>query len=94
MMEWTMPIWVAFSCLTGGGVDPICFEFPGEVLVQSDVILGIRGILRVGESIQEVVRCNHPPCLRNRLLPKPFGLAACRLGGSRCKGWMDIGNQD
>ena len=50
--------------------DPICFESPGEALVQSDARLGIRGLSGFGESIQEVGLHNLPPCLRNWLSPK------------------------
>ena len=53
-----------------GVFDPICFDFTGELLVKSDVRLGIRWISGVGESIQEVDLRNLSPCLRNRLLPK------------------------
>ena len=76
-----------------GVFDPICFELPGEALVQPNVSLGIRGLLGVGESSQEVGHCNRPPCLRNRLLLRD-GFGDLRLGGYRCDGWMDLRDQN
>ena len=32
--------------------------------------LGVSRFFGVGQTIQEVGRCNCPPCLRNRLFPK------------------------
>ena len=63
-----------------GVFDPIFFEFLGEVLVQSDVSLGVGGLSGVGESFQEVSRCNRPPCLRNQILPNLVHLALGVLG--------------
>ena len=65
-----------------GVFDPICFDFTGELLVKSDVRLGIRWISGVGESIQEVDLRNLSPCLRNRLLPKSVHSALGVLGVS------------
>ena len=63
-----------------GVFNPICFEFPGKALDQSNASLGVRGLLRVRESHQEVGRQNHPPCLRNRLLPKSVHSALRVMG--------------
>ena len=63
-----------------GIFDPICFDLMGEPLVQSNMTLGLGGILGVGESFQELGRRGCPPCLRNRLLTKSVHSALGVLG--------------
>ena len=53
-----------------------------ESYVQSDVVLGVSGLLGVWEARQEVGRLNRPICLRNLLLPKLVHLALGLLGMS------------
>ena len=50
--------------------EPICLEFLCETLVKPSVCLGVRQFPGVRKTIQEVGRCNCPPCLRNQLFPK------------------------
>ena len=64
-----MPRGTAFYRLTRG------FKLTGETSIHSGVDLGVWRLSWVGEAIQEVGRRNFPPCLRNRLLPKPVHLA-------------------
>ena len=66
--------------LKWGISDPVSFELLGELLVQAEVILGVRGVSGVGESIEEMVCCNLPPCLRNRFFPKSVHSALGVLG--------------
>ena len=55
-------------------------ELPCEALVEPSVRLGVRQLSGVGETIQEVGRCNRPPCLRNRFFPKSVHPALGVLG--------------
>ena len=59
-------------------LDSVGSNLEGEASVQSGIGLGIWRLSRVGETIQEVVQCNRPPCLGNRIFPKsveaPLGL--------------------
>ena len=61
-------------------VNPVGFKLPGELYVQSVVGLGVGGLPGVWETSQEVGCRNHPPCLRNRLLPKLVHSALGVLG--------------
>ena len=45
---------------------------PCEALVDPGVRLRVGWFSKVGQTIKEVGRCNHPPCLRNRLFTKSF----------------------
>ena len=63
-------------------LNPVGFMLPGEPHVQSSVGLGVGGLPGVWEAIQEVGCRNHPPCLRNRLLPKSVHLVLVVLGVS------------
>ena len=54
----------------GGFLDPVGLELPCEALVEPGVCLGVGRFSGVGQTIQEVGHCNHPPCLRNRLFPE------------------------
>ena len=58
----------------------IGFELVGEAPAKDGVSLGLRGVSGVGEAIQEVGRCNSPPCLRNQLFPKSTHSALGVLG--------------
>ena len=60
--------------------EPIGLELPRESLVKPGVCLRVRGFSGVGQTIQEVRRCNCPPYLRNRLFPKSVHLALGVLG--------------
>ena len=51
-------------------LDLVGFKLPGESHVQSAVGLGVGRLPGVWETIQEVGRCNQPPCLRKQLLTK------------------------
>ena len=42
--------------------------------------LGVGRFSGVGQTVQEVGRCNYPPCLRNRFFPKSVHLALGVLG--------------
>ena len=69
------------SCLENDGLDDpkggclfssdrrifeaVSLEFLCEALVKPSVRLGVGRFSGVGETIQEVGRCNRPPCLRN-----------------------------
>ena len=55
-------------------------ELPCEALVESSVRLGVRQFSGVGQTIQEVGRCNRPPCLRNQFFPKSVHLPLGVLG--------------
>ena len=55
--------------LDGGILDPISFELTDEAPVQAGVSLGVRGVYRVKEEIQDMGVCNLPPFLRNRFFP-------------------------
>ena len=63
-------------------LNPVGFKLPGESYVQSLVGLGVGGLPGVWEASQEVGHHNHPPCLRNRLLPKSVHSALGVLGVS------------
>ena len=51
--------------------EPIGLELLREALVEPSVCLGVGRFYGVGQTIQEVGCCNHPPCLRNRFFPSP-----------------------
>ena len=53
-----------------GIFEPVYLELPCEALVEPGVYLGVSRFPGVGQTIQEVGRCNLPPCLRNRFFPK------------------------
>ena len=92
---------MAFPCLTGGIFEPVGLELPCEALVKPGVCLGVGRYSAVGQTIQEVGRCNRPPYLTNRLFPKSvhpalgvlgvLDLVAVRPGGARCEEWMYLG---
>ena len=63
-------------------LNPVGFKLPGEPHVQSVVGLGVGGLPGVWEASQEMGRPNHPPCLRNQLLPKSVHSALGVLGVS------------
>ena len=63
-------------------LDPVGSKLPGETHVQSIVGLGVCGLPGVWEASQEVGRRNHPPCQRNRLLPKSVHSVLVVLGVS------------
>ena len=48
-----------------GIFEAVGLKLPGEALVEPSVCSGVRRFYGVGETIQEVGRCNRPPCLRN-----------------------------
>ena len=48
-----------------GIFEPIGLEVLCEALVEPGVCLGVSQFSRVGQTNQEVGRCNRPPCLRN-----------------------------
>ena len=62
----------------GGGLflsDKGIFEAVGpellcEAIVEPGVCLGVSWFSGVGQTIQEMVHCNCPPCLGNQLFPK------------------------
>ena len=54
----------------GGIFEPVGLELLREALVKTGVCLGVGRFSGVGQTIQEVGRCNRPPFLRNRLFPK------------------------
>ena len=60
----------SFSPLDRRIFDSLSFELAGEAPVHADVSLGVRGVSRVREVVQEVGRCNRPPCLRNLFFTK------------------------
>ena len=80
MMECTIPREVAVSCRTGGIFEPVGLELPREALVKPGVCLGVSRFSGVGQTMQEVGRCNRPPCLRKQLFPKSAHLALEVLG--------------
>ena len=93
-MDWTIPRGISFFLSDRGIFEVVGIEFPCEVLVEPSVRLGVSQFPGVGETIQEVGRCNRPPCLRNRFFPKsvhPARLGGRRLGEAQCEGWMDLG---
>ena len=53
-----------------GILETVGLEFPRKALVEPGVSLGVGWFYGVGKNIQEVGRCNSPPCLRNRFFPK------------------------
>ena len=53
---------------------------PCEALVKPNVRLGVSRFSGAGKTIQEVGRCNRPPCLRNRFFPQSFHLVLGVLG--------------
>ena len=53
-----------------GIFEAVGLELPCEVLVGPSARLGVGRFSGVEETIQEVGRCNRPPCLRNRFFPK------------------------
>ena len=56
---------------SGRGVfEPVGLELPCGALVDPGVCLEVGRFSGVGQTIQEVGRCNRPPCLRNRFFPK------------------------
>ena len=81
-MEWTIPRGGRFFSFDRRVLDPVCFKQPGEPHVQSVVGLGVYGLPGDWEASEEVGRCNHPPCLRNQLLPKSVHLALGVIGVS------------
>ena len=56
----------------GGVFEPVGLELLCEALVDPGVCLGVSKYSGVGQTIQEVGRCNCPPCLIKRLFPKSF----------------------
>ena len=63
-----------------GIFEPICLELPCEALVEPGVCWGVSWFSGVGQTIQEVGRCNCPPCPRNRFFPKSVHPALGVLG--------------
>ena len=67
--------------LSDGGIfEPVGLELPREALVKPGVCLGVSRFSGVGQTMQEVGRCNRPPCLRKQLFPKSAHLALEVLG--------------
>ena len=66
--------------LDRGIFEAVGLKLPCEELVEPSVRLGVGRFSGVGETIQEVGRCNRPPCLRNRLFPKSVHPALGLLG--------------
>ena len=64
------PEWDCLFSSDRGIFEAVGLELPCEALVESSVRLGVGRFSGVGETIQEVGRCNRPPCLRNRFFPK------------------------
>ena len=54
----------------GGIFEPVGLELLREALIEPGVCLGVGRFSGVEQTIQEVGRCNRPPCLRNRLFTK------------------------
>ena len=50
-MECTIPRGVAFSCRTGGGLEPVCLELLCEALVNPGVCLRVGWFSGVGQTI-------------------------------------------
>ena len=63
-----------------GIFEAVGLKFPCEVLFEPSVCLGVSRFSGVGQTIQEVGRCNRPPCLRNQLFPKSVHPALGVLG--------------
>ena len=59
-MDWTILRRIAFSRRTGGIFEAVGLELPCEALVEPSVRLGVSRFSGVGETIQEVGRCNRP----------------------------------
>ena len=53
-----------------GIFEAVCLDLLCEALVEPSVCLGVGRFSGVRQTIQEVGRCNFPPCLRNRFFPK------------------------
>ena len=53
-----------------GVIDPIGLDFLREALVEPCVRLRLCWFSGVRQTIQEVGRCNRPPCRRNQLFSK------------------------
>ena len=68
-MECKILRWVAFFCRTRGVFEPVGRELPREAIVDPGVCLRVGWFSGVGQTIQEVGRCNCSPCLRNILFP-------------------------
>ena len=66
-----------------GIFEPVGLEFLREVLVKTGVCLRVGMFSGVGKTIQEVGRCNYPPCQRNRFFPswsiRRLEYLACRM---------------
>ena len=63
-----------------GIFEAVGLELPCEALVDPSVRLGVGWFSGVGETIQEVGRCNCPPSLRNQFFPKSVHPALGVLG--------------
>ena len=63
-----------------GIFEAVALEFPCEALVEPSVCFGVSRFSGVRQTIQEVGRCNCPPCLRNRFFPKLFQMTFGVLG--------------
>ena len=63
-----------------GIFEPVDLELPCEALVDPGVCLEVGRFSGVGQTIQEVGRCNRPPCLRNQFFPKSAHPALRVLG--------------
>ena len=74
------PEWDCLFSSDRGIFEAVGLELPCEALVESSVRLGVGRFSGVGETIQEVGRCNRPPCLRNQFFPKSVHLALGVLG--------------
>ena len=88
-----IPRGVAFFCWTGGILDSVGLELPCEVLVGPGVCLKVSWFSGFGKTIQEVVHCNHPPCLRNGLFLKSVHPAIEVLGVPNAVA-VDLGDLD
>ena len=53
-----------------GVFEPVGLELTHEALVKPGVCLRVGRFSGFRQTIQEVGRCNSPPCLRNRFFPK------------------------
>ena len=85
-------------------LDPINFELTGESQVQDGVSLGVGGDFLgwIGHQVGGLLQS--PPMPEKLILyqvgplgtwsNRRVGPGACRLGGFRCEGWMDLGDKD
>ena len=61
---------MAFFLSDKGIFEAVGPELLCEAIVEPGVCLGVSWFSGVGQTIQEMVHCNCPPCLGNQLFPK------------------------